>query len=165
MKPFAPKKPRVCSRAFTLVELIVGGFIITLIMLSATGVIVTGMRQLRDARAITEVSQIMDSQYESLRKLNFSTLVANYGLADTADSVTTVDLSASALSPGFTAPADFGLTGVFKTLEPSAGDEAYGLIEVTLTAVWKSPTGKSQQQKTYTCFSELGLSDYVVIGF
>lgn len=157
--------PTLPNAAFTLIEVIVGGFVTVLILLSATAVLVQGMRQLRDARSITEVSQIVDSQYEGLRKLNFTSLASTYGLSDTIDSNTTVDLTSSALGAGFTAPDDFSLTADFKTLAPASGDDAFGLVEMTLTASWTSPTGHAQRQVAYSCFSELGLSDYVVIGF
>ena len=163
--PPSPARPRSRSAAFTLIEVVVGGFITVLIMLSATAVLVQGMRQLRDARSITEVSQIVDSQYESLRRLNFATLVSTYGLSDTIDSNTTVDLTSSALGAGFTTPDDFSLKADFKTLAPVSGDDAFGLVEMTLTASWTSLTGREQRQVSYSCFGELGLSDYVVIGF
>lgn len=161
---FAPARRWTRRAAFTLVEVMVGGAVIVLIMLSATAVLVMGLRQLRDARQETEISQIVDSQYEYLRKHNFDALVSGYGLADTVGSSRSVDLTSAALGGGFTAPAGFSLTADFMTLASGAGDD-HGLIGVTMTVAWTTPAGRGREQVFYTCFGEAGLSDYVVIGF
>ncbi len=66
------------SGGFTLVEVIVSLFLMAIVFTAAFGAYFLGMRMVEDAREEVRASQIIQSELESLRKLNWAAL-SQYG--------------------------------------------------------------------------------------
>ncbi len=161
--PGPPDLPRSRRTGFAMVEVIIGMLIIALIMLSSTGVLVLGMRQSRGAIISTQVSELMDTQMETLRTMNYTKLSSTYGAYTTANPFDwTATASAQATADGYNLPQDFKLTGAFTVVDSTS---SYPRMEVLLTASWRNPTGSTLTQKAYSQFSKNGLSDWTVSGF
>lgn len=133
------------SNGFTLVEVVVSLTLMAIVFTAAFGSYFLGLRLLEDARHRLRASQIIQSEVERLRTLNWSALQA-------------LDTSA-AFTPSGEYVAQFAnLYTTARSIEFfSSGDQAEIIIEVD----WTNSKGIQSSESFATVFTKGGLSDYL----
>jgi type II secretory pathway pseudopilin PulG len=127
-------------RAFTILEVMVAATVLALGIVSAVTVSQRGLQALDTARNLGAASQLMQSELERLRLMNWAQLQA---LQDSG--VTTVPLE--------------GAPGRF-TCEREIRDLKAGMKEITLVAQWKGYDGRAHTARLITRYGKTGLNDY-----
>lgn len=137
-----PARPPRQRAAFSLVEVMVASCVL---MLGVSGALVTLQRSLgsiAQARQLDVASQLMQTELERLRLLNWNQLESLQKLAD----------------PRIDVPAhgDFARF----TCERSITDLREGMKEITLVASWGGLDGRAHSARLVTRYSRSGLNDY-----
>jgi type II secretory pathway pseudopilin PulG len=135
-------QPRRRRRAFSLVEVMVASCVL---MLGISGALVTLQRSLASiaqARQLDTASQLMQTELERLRLLNWSQLQT---LQDSR--VTRV-------------PTPSGGDFARFTCERSIRDLREGMKEITLVASWGGLDGRAYSARLITRYGRSGLNDY-----
>lgn len=130
------------SRAFSLLEVMVASCVL---MLGISGALVTLQRSLASiaqARQLDLASQIMQSELERLRLLNWSQL--------------------QALQNAGNSPVETPVGGDFArfTCQRQIRDLRDGMKEVTIVASWGGLDGRAHTARLVTRYSRSGLNDY-----
>ena len=139
-RPAAPCVGR--AAAFSMVEVMVASCVL---MLGISGALVTLQRSLdsiAQARQLDAASQVMQSELERLRLLNWSQLQALQ-----TSGQTTVD------------PPSGGDFARF-TCQRQIRDLREGLKEITVTASWGGLDGRAHSARLITRYSRAGFNDY-----
>lgn len=120
-----------------------------------------GMRAIDTARCTTLAGQVLQSQMEKLRMLNWTQLTTpSIGPVAFTTFATDVSPSATAQINRFTAG---GVAGAFaQTItDPPAGSPFLGQMKlITLTATWKGMDGQMHTLSYTTRYLKNGLSDF-----
>ncbi len=154
-------RTRSGSAGYSLVEVIVGTVILTLVLAPTFAVLRFGFDLAQDARIETIASQILTAQVENLRMKPYSTVHSEYLSA--GGPVTLPSLE----QEGFTGLAThFQVDASFNVVAPFGdGRPPYGAAEVEVSIRYTNAFQQEVTRTTYTRLSERGLSDYVVEGF
>lgn len=139
------------DRAFTILEVMIAAFVLVLAFTSSLIVLQRGFQAIDSARYTTLAGQILQSQMEKIRLLNWSELtdpVNGPGAFPTFTpdvAVSSAQLSHFTCTQSITdAPAPF--TGTMK--------------DVTLTATWTGTDGRQQSLSYTTRYGQNGISDF-----
>ena len=136
MKIFRP------LRAFTIVEVMVASTVLIFGIVTAITTSQRGLQALDTARNLTAASQLMQSEMERLRLLNWAQLE------------TLQQSGATGVTPEATA----GLARV--TCTRAIEDLKTNMKQITLTAVWRGYDGREHTARLITRYSKSGLNDY-----
>lgn len=117
-------------------------FVLVVGILSSLVVLQRGFEALDTARNLTAATQVMQSEIERLRLLDWSELQA---LQD---------------NEGTSAPLDASLTGGHFTCNRQIDDIKPGMKQIVLTASWHGSDGRLHTARLVTRYSQSGLDDY-----
>jgi hypothetical protein len=145
-------------RAFTLVEVMLAASVMVLAICSSIMVLQQGLRALDTARCTTLAGQILQSQMEKLRLLNWSQFVdPTYG------PVNFPTFPADVSTAPTTETKRFYVGGVTSRCAQSIVSAAppfdSRMKKITLTATWKGIDGRPHSLSYITYYGQYGLSD------
>lgn len=144
----ADRPQRTARSAFTILEVTVATFVMAFGLSTATLTMMGGFKTLDVARNITLSSQILQSEMERLRLMDWTDIAALTGSAD-------VDLGSV-----FTSDADlagrFTLTRTVSDVTGKVGE----MKEILLQVTWTTMDGRSLSRQFRTFYAKDGLYDY-----
>lgn len=136
------------QRAFTILEVTLATFVMALGIATATLTMMGGFKTLDVARNITLASQILQSEMERLRLMDWTSIAALSGTS-------TVDLNSV-----FTSDADlaarFTLTRTVSDVTGKVGE----MKEIVLVVSWTTMDGRTLTRQFNTYYAKDGLYDY-----
>ena len=135
-------------RAFTILEVTVATFVMAFGLSTATLTMMGGFKTLDVARNITLASQILQSEMERLRLMDWADIAA-LGASEEVD-LTTVFTSDAALADRFT------LTRTVSDVAGKVGE----MKEILLQVTWTTMDGRSLTRQFRTFYAKDGLYDY-----
>ena len=149
---------------FTIVEVVIASTVLILAIASSLTVVIQGMRALDTARYTTLAGQILQSQMEKLRLLNWTQLT--YGTTPNLGG----PVNFSTFAPDVTAVATNqirrftagGVEGRFSqsiTSAPTPYNNGEMKV-ITLTATWTGSDGRPHSLSYTTRYGQNGLSDF-----
>ncbi|MBI5382380.1 MAG: hypothetical protein HZA31_10815 [Opitutae bacterium] len=150
----APRqRPRrfVSHGGFTLVEAAVAAAVMVLVLTSSLAVLQRGFQSLDNARNITLVSQIMQSEMERLRLQSWDT-VNNYGANDT------LNLDSSFANSTAVSQRRISLTREKTSVHTD-------MLQIKFTVTWNSYDGRPYSRSYLTYYGRNGLYDYFYNSF
>lgn len=146
---------RLSSRdGFTVLEVTMAAFVLLFAISSALFVMQAGFRALDLARTTTVVSQLLQSEIETVRLMN-------WGDVSKMEPETPVQI-AWAHDGSLKLPRELDLTRTV-TLVPAGGEEAAvepNVRQITVTATWRTTDGRTHTRSTSTQYGKNGLNDY-----
>jgi Tfp pilus assembly protein PilV len=139
-----PRQPRADSRgtAFTIVEVMVAAVVLIFAIVSAVTTSQRGLQAIDTARNLTAASQLMQSEMERLRVLNWTQLDA-------------LQQSGATAVTGETAA---GLARI--TCTRAITDLKTDMKQITLTTAWRGYDGREHTARLITRYGRSGLNDY-----
>lgn len=143
------RKPygRRSNRGFTLVEIVMSSVVLLLAIMGSITALQVAFRELELARTTSVATQVMQSEAERLRLMNWSAISA---LPNESD----VDLS-TAISSGTL------LFGRLRMVRTVADVPDYSnMKEIHLVAKWTTSNGRSHERSMMLRYSKGGLHDY-----
>jgi prepilin-type N-terminal cleavage/methylation domain-containing protein len=146
-------------KGFTLVEVMAAAIVMALAISSSLIVLQHGMRAIDTARYTTLAGQILQSQMEKIRLLNWTQLThPTYG--PVAFPTFTPDLAAASTTQlnRFTAGGVAGQCAQSIVAAPSPFNTK--MMEITLTATWTGMDGRSHSLSYISTYGKYGLSDF-----
>lgn len=151
--------PQGRGAGMTLVEVLIAATLLAFVIMSTLTTVSYSLSTLRMARNSTRLHEYMNSYIEELRVRPYADIQAFAALAQPVNLTTaiTTESMAAALPENVTA------SGLFTTLTASAPMQM-GMISLELTMTWTESSGLTRTKKTYTTFSENGLSDQYYVG-
>ena len=135
------------SAGFTVMEVVAASFVLVLAISSALAVIQTGFRALDLARSTTAVSQVLQSEIETVRLMS-------WGEVEKLPEEAAVD-AAWTYQTETDLPLDLN---VVRRVVPVATED--NLRRIIVTATWKTVDGLSHTRSTATEYCKDGLNDY-----
>ena len=102
------------------------------------------------ARGVSYAAQIMQSELEKMRLLNWATVTARYPTSATPVAVDSSFTSNTFIGNRFT------MTGVGEQMHTNT------MLKITLTISWKSYDGRTLSRSMVTYYGQHGLYDYVL---
>jgi Tfp pilus assembly protein PilV len=154
--PVLPAQPSTTSgsarrrRGFTILEVALAAAIMAMGIATSITVMQRGFQMLDTARNLTTAGQIMISQMEQVRMVDWGTVSA-YPSAATAVTLDTVFSSNSAVTNRFT------VTRTVDTLSAT-------LLQITFTVAWTSIDGRRLSRSMTSYYARYGIHDYIYNG-
>lgn len=160
-RPSRTRSPRDRRRAFTIVEVMIAATVMVLAISSSLIVLQYGLRAIDTARYTTLAGQILQSQMEKLRLLNWTQLT-NTTYGPVAFTTFTPDLAATATAQmqRFTAG---GVAGKCAMSIADAPSPLTNMKVITLTASWKGLDGQPHSLSYTTYYGKNGISDFFYV--
>jgi type II secretory pathway pseudopilin PulG len=150
---------RRSARAFTILEVMISTMVMVLVLTSSLQVLGYGLRMIDSARYTTLAGQILQSQMEKLRLLNWTQLTNT-----TVTSPQTIPLGAKYYT---TFTADPGLisstqvSNFYLCTQSIVPDPNYAnMMDITLRAYWKGSDGMNRSRTYFTTYAKNGTSDF-----
>ena len=142
------------QQGFTIVEVMVAAIILVLGISTSLTTVVYGMRAVDTARSSTLAAQIMQSEMENIRLLNWAQLTA-------LPASGTVDIS-SVISSGSSSSLDTTLNNIISkfTCTRTISTPKTDMREITLTVSWNGQDGRSHSNNYITRYCKNGLYDF-----
>jgi len=138
-----PFRPRPIVAGFTIVEVMMGVFIMAFSIATSITTMQRGFMSLDSARNISLASQIMQSEIERMRLKDWSVV-----------SVYTADATTLDIDPSFASVSSrFAL--VRRTSTPQTD-----VRQIDLTVTWRGADGRSNSRTYTTYYGRYGLWDY-----
>jgi Tfp pilus assembly protein PilV len=131
---------------FTMVEVMAAAAVMVMVISTSLAVLQRGLRSVDVARGISYASQIMQTQAEKERLMDWTTVSAF-----PASASVTLD---SAFTSNTYIGSRFSLTRTVTTLHT-------GMLQITYTVTWKAIDGRSLSRSTTMYYGQNGLYDYV----
>lgn len=141
-------------RGFTILEVMISAIILVLGIATALTTLTYGMRAIDTARNLTLAAQIMQSEMENIRLLNWSQLTA-LAPSESID-VSSVISSGSASTLDATLNAIIGKFSCTRTITTPKTD----MREITLIVSWNGQDGRSHANSYVTRYCKDGLYDF-----
>jgi Tfp pilus assembly protein PilV len=138
---------RSARKGFTLVEAVAALLVFTVAFGGALAVVQRAFLELDSARAIMAAGTILQSEMEKERMFTW---------AQAADTTYTPTVDSGTLRD----PAMAGRFTLTRTVTPMAGREAR-MLQITLTASWRTIDGKVRSRKFTTYYNNGGLREYI----
>jgi Tfp pilus assembly protein PilV len=148
------------TRGFTILEVAMAGFVLTLAIAGSITTLQMGYRAIDNARYTTLAGQILQSQMEKLRLLTWTQLT-NATTGPVAYTTFTPDISSTTtaqLNRFTTTTGGAGTCAQTITAAPAPFDTT--MKDITLTATWTSIDGKSHSLSYTTRYGQNGISDF-----
>ena len=140
----ARRRPARAAGGFTLLEVMLASFVLVLAITGAITTLQRGFQALDTARNYTYASQVMQSEIERLRLVNWTELQALQDAGDASIPMTSV---------AGTTSAQLSCTRQIRDLKTD-------MKEITLTTTWLGHDGRSHDAKFITRYGRSGLYDY-----
>lgn len=141
---------RLRSRAaFTLVEVMIAFTILIVGLCAGLSSLQSGFKSVDSARCSTLSAQIMQSQIERLRLLNWTDLTASIGTEVAIPVADLVPASAADIASRFT---------LTQTIQPDSSRS--GIVDIRLNVAWTGIGTPRQTRSFVTRYSKNGLYDY-----
>jgi len=146
------KTPRTKPRnaGFTIVEVAIASTILVVALCSCFGVLQMSFKLLDNARTSTLAAQIMQSEIERLRLLNWSDLSSLSTTTPTPINVSAVYSGDSNMAKRFAAT---------RHITPTAGRETT-MMDIQISVTWTGTNGATYVRSFKTKYSKNGLYDY-----
>lgn len=146
------KAPRARPReaGFTIVEVAVASAIMALALCSCFSLMQMSFKSLDTARTSTLAAQVMQSEIERLRLLNWSDLNSMITTNPAPVNVATVYANDSNIASRFTAT---------RLIKPTAGREST-MLDIQIFITWRGLDGATYNRSFKTKYSKNGLYDY-----
>ena len=129
-------------RGFTLVEVMVASTVLIFGIVTAVTTSQRGLQALDTARNLTAATQIMQSEMERIRLLNWTQLQALQQAADNTVS-----------TAGAAGTARFACTRAITDVKTD-------MKQITVTSVWRGYDGREHTVRLITRYGKSGLNDY-----
>lgn len=152
--PPVPVRRRPDQRGFTIFEVMIAAIILVLGITTSLTTLTFGMRAIDTARNTTLAAQIMQSEMENIRLLNWAQITA-------LPASDTVDIS-SVISSGSASSLDTTLNNIIsrfsctRTITTPKTD----MREITLRVTWNGQDGRSHGNSYVTRYCKDGLYDF-----
>lgn len=130
------------AAAFTLIEVMLAGVVLVLGLASSILVLQRGLQAVDTARNLTAATQVMQSEVERLRLMNWSQLQALENRSGTST------------------PVDTGQAGGRFSCSRRIEDYKPDMKQIVLTASWNGYDGRLHTVRLITRFCRDGLNDY-----
>lgn len=143
-------RARARQAGFTIVEVAIAGTILVFALCSCFGVMSMSFKMLDNARTSTLAAQVMQSEIERLRLLNWSDLNSIVSSTPATVNVTTVFSSDSQMAKRFSAT---------RVITPTVGRETT-MMDIQVFVTWRGLNGKDYTRSFKTKYSKNGLNDY-----
>jgi len=148
--PVAPRDrrpaPRKGASAFTIVEVMMAAMVMALAITTSITTMQRGFLSLDTARNITIAGQIMQSEFEKMRLVPWTTVDAYPASTDPL-----------AVDSSFTSNSYIGTRF---TMARTVRLVRTGMKEITLTVTWRSYDGRSISRSYSSYYGQNGLYDY-----
>jgi type II secretory pathway pseudopilin PulG len=131
------------AKGFTLVEVMAAATVLILIFVSSIGAITVGFRMLEDARMTTLASQVLQSEMEDMRLMNWTAVDA---------------LPASGTFPIQTSLANASFNKFTCSRKIAAVNS--DMKKVTVAVTWQATNGNKRVRQYMTYIAKNGLNDY-----
>lgn len=138
-------KRHLKTKGFTLVEVMAAATVMILIFVSSMAAITIGFRMLEDARMTTLAGQVLQSEMEDLRLMNWPTF-------DALPSNGTFSIQSSLSNASFN---KFTCTRKISDLNADGT-----MKEITVAVTWQATNGNQRVRQYKTYIGEDGLNDY-----
>lgn len=135
---------------FTILEVALASAVMALGISTSITVMQRGFTQMDTARNITTAGQIMVSQMEQIRMLDWS-VVSAYPAGPTTLDLDTVFSASSSVGSRF-------------TLKRSVATISTNVIQITLSVTWTGYDGRSITRSMTTYYSRYGIHDFIYNG-
>ncbi len=135
-------------RAFTILEVTMATFVMAFGISTATLTMMGGFKSLDVARSITLASQILQSEMERLRLMDWADIAALTGTA-------TVDLN-----DVFTSDADLASRFILTRTVSDVSGKVGEMKEIQLVVSWTTMDGRTLTRQFNTYYAKDGLYDY-----
>jgi Tfp pilus assembly protein PilV len=146
-------------RAVTILEVMVAVMVLALTITSSLQVLGSGLRAMDTARYSTLAGQILQSQMEKLRLMNWSQLQNVEGI----NTPFTADVGTSSTSSSGGSVVTSNQVKNFSCIQTIQADSTYSnMIDIKLTASWSGMDGINHSRTYYTQYSQHGISDFIV---
>ena len=147
------------TRAFTLIEVMLAATVMTLAISSSIIVLQHGLRAIDTARYTTLAGQILQSQMEKLRLLNWEQMThATYGADNFSTFPADVASTPTAEIKRFVAGGVQGRCS--QSIVPADAPFDTRMLKITLTANWNGLDGRPHSLTYITYYGQYGLSDF-----
>ncbi len=155
-----PRDPARALRAgFSIIEVTIALFILAFAIATALVTLQTGFKQLDNARYTTLAGQILQSQVEKLRLLNWNQLT---NATDGASTHTTFIPDVSA-DPATQSLITSRFTCSQTIADPPTSSVFFGSVkDITLAVTWTGTDGRRQTLTYLTRYGKDGISDFFV---
>ncbi len=152
--------PRRRDAGFTILEVAMTGFVLTLTIAGSITTLQMGFRAIDNARYTTLAGQILQSQMEKLRLLTWSQLT-DATTGPVAYSTFAPDISSSSTAQINRFTTSTGGAGTC-AMSIAAAPSPFGttMKDITLTATWTGIDGMSHSLSYTTRYGQNGLSDF-----
>ncbi|MEO7701255.1 MAG: prepilin-type N-terminal cleavage/methylation domain-containing protein [Opitutus sp.] len=148
---------RFDQRAFTILEVMIATFVMSLVIGTSLIAMQTGFRYVDVARGDTLASQIMQSEIERLRLMAWS----KTSPAGVVDSITELPASETNVDLSTMFSSNAALASKFTLTRTVAVDGARADVRyITVTVRWSSSDRKSHTRSFTTMYAKNGLYDY-----
>jgi Tfp pilus assembly protein PilV len=146
---FTPPLPKARRRAsgFTIVEVMMASIVMAFAITTSITTMQRGFLSLDTARNITIAGQIMQSEFEKMRLVPWTTIDAYAVNADTAITVDSSFTSNAFIGNRFTMTRRVTLIRT-------------GMKQITLTSTWRSYDGRTISRSYSSYYGQNGLYDY-----
>lgn len=145
-----PRRPRRTPAGFTLIEVALAAAVMALGIATSITVLQRGFALLDTARSTTTAAQIMASQMEQMRMLDWATVSAYPA------SATTVPIDA-AFTSNASVGTRFSMTRTTSTPETD-------LLQISFTVSWTAHDGRTLSRTMTTYYARYGIHDYIYNG-
>ena len=146
------RRLRSSRRAFTIVEVALASAIMAMGIATSITVMQRGFAMIDTARSITTAGQIMVSQMEQIRMLDW-TVVSAYPPGPTTLTLDSVFSGSSSVGSRFT------MTRTVST--PTSNSN---MRQITLTVSWTAYDGRTLSRTMTTYYARYGIHDYIYNG-
>ena len=141
-------------RAFTIIEVALASSIMAMGIATSITVLQRGFAMIDTARNVTTGGQIMVSQMEQIRMLDWATVSSYY----TAPGPTTATLTIDSVFSGNSSVGNrFAMTR-------SVSSPSTNMLQITLTLAWTAYDGRTLSRTMTIYYARYGIHDYVYNG-
>ncbi|MFI5356209.1 MAG: hypothetical protein ACHQ4G_02620 [Opitutales bacterium] len=153
MSPVPSRRP-AAPRGFTILEVMMAAVVMVLGIATSLNTITFGMRTVDNARNTALAAQIMQSEMENIRLLNWTQVTALVG-------TNTVNIS-SVITPGTGTTLDTALNNIINRFSCTCTVALLktDMYSITVTVSWNGVDGRPHSNSYVTRYGNGGLYDY-----
>lgn len=148
MNLFKSRTRKRASAGFTILEVSLSAFVLIFALASSLTALQAGFREIDVARGTTIASQVIQSEIERLRMMNWS-MISALPASQTFDGATFFSTNTRIA----------GKFMVTRTVTPNAARPA-DIRDITVSATWKSTDGRTHTRTFTAQYARNGLYDY-----
>jgi Tfp pilus assembly protein PilV len=149
--PIGQPRRRRNDSAFTIVEVVVATFVMALGITTSIITLQSGYKAIDTARGNTLASQILQSEIERIRLMNWATV---------SDATTMMGEKQVDLSAVFSSNAELANKFTLKRTVTNDASRVGEVVNIALQVTWKTSEGRNHQRSFQTKYVKNGLYDY-----